>query len=169
MTREQQLYAARELLGLPHPVDADDVTEALRYIEFRNQAFRSTRKRYSKSMKRAANSYLLATGRAHRAGLLLPPSSWLLYYEHVATARGYLGQPGVRPKRAEGVKARFALEQACWLLRERNRPCRASRTSEWCKLAAILLGMPKITPGLLSQAREVQALFGLQKLRSGSK
>jgi hypothetical protein len=97
---EEQLRAARRLLDLPHPADRDDVSAALRYIEFRNQNFLATKRRYSKPMKRAANSFLQAAGRAHKAGLPLPPSSWLLYYGHVADAQGYLGQPGARPKRA---------------------------------------------------------------------
>jgi hypothetical protein len=161
MTREDQLRAARRLLGLPHPAEVDDVTKALRDIEFRSKNFLATKKRYSKPMKRAADSFAQGWVRAHKAGLPLPPSSWLLYYQEMAAAEGYLGKPGWKPKRAEGFKERFALEQALWLLSERNRPCVAGPKSEWCKLAAILLGMPKVSSGLVSQAQHVQAEVGL--------
>jgi hypothetical protein len=85
MTRDEQLCAARDFLGLPHPADDGDVSRALRIITFRDRNFRATKHRHSKPMKRAARSLLEAMGRAHNAGLPLPPSSWLLYYEHVAT------------------------------------------------------------------------------------
>jgi hypothetical protein len=68
--------------------------------------------------------------------------------------------PG-KPKRAEGFKPRLALQQAFWLLNDRNRPCTASLKSDWCTLAAILLGIPQVTPGLVSQARQLRAAFKL--------
>jgi hypothetical protein len=68
--------------------------------------------------------------------------------------------PG-KPKRAEGFKHRLALQQAFWLLNDRNRRCTASPASDWCKLAAILLGIPQVTPGLVSQARQLRAAFKL--------
>jgi hypothetical protein len=159
MTRDEQLRAAREFLGLPHPAEKDEVTAALHYIEFRDRNFQATRRRYSKPAKRAAGNLANAWVRAHENGLPLPPSSWLLFYEHTASAKGYLGQPGKQPGRGGGFKQRLALQQAFFLLSDRNRPCTVSLNGDWCKLAAILLGMPRPRPGLLSQARQLRTIL----------
>src|SRR5260370_38136001 len=104
MPRGDQLREARHFLGLPHPAaDHDDVSKALLDIEFRNQAFRATKQRHSKWMKRAARSLLQAMARAYKAGLPMPESSFLLYYHHVATT------PSGPPKRSDGFKKRLAL------------------------------------------------------------
>jgi hypothetical protein len=152
MTREDQLREARHFLGLSHPAADDDVSKALRYIEFRDQAFQATKQRHSKPMKRAARSLLRAMVRAQRAGLAIP--DYLLWYHHMATAS--LGPP----KRADGLKKRLALQGAFWLLNDRNRPCFANRNGDWCKLAAILYGDPKAD--MLSHCRELRALFRLE-------
>jgi hypothetical protein len=151
MTREDQLREARHFLGLPHRAADDDVSGALRYIEFRNQAFRATKQRHSKPMKRAARSLLQAIVRAHKAGLLMPESSFPLWCHYIATASSG------PPRRTDGIKKRLALQQAFWLLNDRNRPCAASRNGDWCKLAAILYGNPKAD--MLSQCRELRTLF----------
>lgn len=152
MTREEQLCAARRLLGLPHPADVDDVTKALRYIEILNNSFLNIKKRHSKQAKQAAGSLVLALQRAQSAGLPMPAEtpSLILLYHYLAITRS-------TPKRGEGFRQRLGLQQAHWLLGDRNRRCIAGPKSEWCKLAAILLGMPKATPGLVSQARELRA------------
>jgi hypothetical protein len=154
MTREGQLRRARHFLGLPHPAVDDDVSKVLRYIEFRDQAFRATKQRHSKPMKRAARSLLQALGRGHKAGLPVPASSYLLWYHHIATA------PSGPPKRADGFKKRLALQGAFWLLSDRNQPCLASRNGDWCKLAAILYGDPKAD--MLPQCRALRTLFRLE-------
>jgi hypothetical protein len=82
-------------------------------------------------------------------------------YQNLATAKS--GQP----KRAEGLKARLALQQAYWLLTERNRPCHASLNGDWCKLAAILLGHPKATAGLVSQARQLLTNWKSEESKPG--
>jgi hypothetical protein len=161
MTREQQLREARRFLGLPHPADKDEVTGALRYIEFRDRAFLATKKRHSKPAKPAARGLAKAILRAQRAGLPMP-AEWvsLFYlYQHVGITRS-------APKRAEGFKQRLALQQAYWLLSDRKRPCEASLNGEWCRLAAILLGYPKPTAGLLSQARRVHVEFEPKKTKN---
>jgi hypothetical protein len=189
MTREDQLREARHFLGLPHPADKDDVSNALQYIEFRNQAFRATKQRHSKPMKRKARSLLNALARAHKAGLPMPEdgpsypsdktsdlhltrksfvpnpsrsrviSSFLLWYHYIAAT------PSEKPRRADGFKQRLALQQAFWLLDDRDRPCVASGKGDWCKLAAILLGYPKPTAVLLSQARQLRVPFRLKKMK----
>jgi hypothetical protein len=160
MTREDQLRAARRFLALPHPAAADDdVSKALRYIELRNQAFRATKQRRSKRGKRAAGSLLQAMVRARKAGLPTPAEEFFLWYHDIATT------PSGIPKRADGFKQRLALQQAFWLLNDRSRPCIAGSKGEWCKLAAILLGYPKPTAGLLSQARQLRVQFKLEKMK----
>jgi len=166
MTRKEQLRRARRarrFLGLPHPADSDGVSFALRYIESREQTFQATKRRHSKPAKRAARTLVQALMRGRRAGLPMPAEwpSLVNVYQHIATAKS--GQP----KRAEGFKARLALQQAYWLLTDRNRPCYASRTSEWCKLAAILLGMPKAAPGLVSQARQLLTNWKSEESKPG--
>jgi hypothetical protein len=180
MTREDQLREARHFLGLPHPADKDDVSNALQYIEFRNQVFRATKQRHSKPMKRAARSLLHAMTRARKAGLPMPQdlrhaigatprdlrasvdvvrdtaTSFLLWYYYIATT------PSGAPTRADGFKQRLALQQAFWLLSDRDRPCVAGRKADWCKLAATLLGYPKPTAGLVSQARLLRSQFKRQ-------
>jgi hypothetical protein len=151
MTREQQLREARRLLSLPHPAADDDVTKALQYIEFRNHAFLATKRRLSKPIKRAAHSFSKAMARASKAGLAEPPSSWFLICRDVATATSG------PPKRADGVRKRFALHQAYHLLNDRNRPCLASRNGDWCRLAAILYGNPKAD--MLSQCRQIRKIM----------
>ena len=168
MTREERLRAARQFLALTHPADKDEVTAALCYIEFRDRNFRATRQRYSKAAKRAADNIANAMVRGYEAGLPVP-REWLLFYEHTANAKGYLGQLDLRPRRGEGFRLRLALHQAYWLLTDRGRRCAASRDSDWCKLAAILLGMPRVTAGLVSQARRVRAMFEREKMGSGTK
>jgi hypothetical protein len=159
MTHDEQLRAARHFLGLPHPAADDDVSKALRYIELRNQAFRATKQRHSKPMKRAARSLLQAMVRARKAGLPMPAEEFFLRYHYIATT------PSGKPKRADGFKQRLALQQAFWLLDDRNRPCVASGKGDWCKLAAILLGYPKPTAVLLSQARQLRVPFKLEKMK----
>jgi hypothetical protein len=159
LAREQQLRAARQFLGLPHPADNDEVTKALRYIESRDRTFLAIKKRYSKPAKRAARSLAYAILRGQSAGLPMPPEWVSLFYayQHIGTTRSG------PPKRADGFRQRLGLQQAFWLLSDRGRPCMASLEGEWCKLAAILLGYPKPTAGLLSQARRLRAQFKLEK------
>jgi hypothetical protein len=158
MTRGQQLRAARRFLGLSHPVENDEITAALRYIEFRDRIFRATKKRYSKKTKRAARSLALSLLRAKEAGVPMPADceSLIGLYQNPISS-------SARPKRTDGFKQRLALQQAFWLLSARNRPCMASRNGDWCKLAAILLGYRKPTASLLSQARQLRILFGLKR------
>jgi hypothetical protein len=161
MTREQRLLEARSFLGLPHPADWDEISEALDYIEFRDEVFRKTRQRYSKPAKRAAHSLAQAMLRARRVGLpvLSQWTSLILCYHDIAT-------PTRKPKRAEGFKQRLALQQAYWLLSDRGLPCEASQNGDWCKFAAILLGYPKPTAGLLSQARRLRVQFKSEKMKN---
>jgi hypothetical protein len=161
MTREDQLREARHFLGLPHPADKDDVSDALQYIEFRNQAFLVAKKRHSKPAKRVARSLAQAIWRGQRAGLPMPHQWALLFhlYQDIGTTRSG------PPKRTDGFKQRLALQQAFWLLSDRGRPCVAGSKGEWCKLAAILLGYPKPTAGLLSQARQLRVQFKLEKMK----
>jgi hypothetical protein len=175
MTRAQQLREARRFLGLPHSAADDDVSRALQYIDFRDQAFRATKQRHSKPMKRAARSFAQAWVRAQKAGLPMPPSSyWFLYAElagrtdiktELLYSRGDFNDPGAAllgtPKRADGFKKRLALQAAFRLLSDRDRPCRASRNGAWCKLAAILYGQPKAD--MLAQARQLRIPFGLSE------
>jgi hypothetical protein len=181
MTRDdEQLRAARFFLGLPHPADDDDVAKALHYIEFLNQLFLATKKRNAKPAKRAARSLAQAILRGQRAGLPMPrewASLFYLYRDMGTTrselrrlARGREDEVARRallfrepPKRADGYRQRLGLQQAFWLLSDRNRPCMASLNGDWCRLAAILLGYPKPTTGLLSQARQLRILFGLNR------
>jgi hypothetical protein len=148
--RDWQLHAARRLLGLPlDPAGADDeVSAALRYITLRKLAFRATKKRQTKAAKRAARSLADALVRGQRVGLPTP-RGWLHVYRRLATEKSEV------PKRAEGLPARLALQQAYWLLNDRNRPCHASHNGDWCKLAAILLGHSRATDGLVVQARRL--------------
>jgi hypothetical protein len=153
MTREDQLHEARHFLGLPHPANNDDVSKALRYIEFRNQAFLAAKKRHSKPAKRVARSLAQAIWRGQRAGLPMPQEWAPLFhlYQDIGTTRSGA------PKRADGFKKRLALQQAFWLLNDRSRPCVANRNGDWCKLAAILYGNPKAD--MLSQCRKLRPLF----------
>jgi hypothetical protein len=152
MTRERQLRRARHFLGLPHPAADDDVSKALRYIELRDKVFRATKSRHSKPTKRAARSLAHAILRGQRAGLPMPVewASLFLMYQHIGTTRSG------PPKRTDGFKKRLALQQAFWLLNDRNRPCVASRNGDWCKLAAILFGNPKAD--MLSHCRVLRAI-----------
>jgi hypothetical protein len=156
MTREDQLREARRFLGLPHPADDDDVSKALRYIEFRNQAFLAAKKRHSKPAKRVARSLAQAIWRGQRAGLPMPQEWASLFhlYQDIGTTRSGA------PKRADGFKKRLALQQAFWLLNDRNRPCVAGRNCDWCKLGAILYGNPRAE--MLSQCRELRTRFRLE-------
>jgi hypothetical protein len=152
MTRKDQLREARRFLGLPHPAADDEVSKALRYIEFQNQACQAVKKRHSKPAKRAARSLAQAIWRGQRAGLpMLPEWASLLHlYQDIGTTRS-------PPARTDGFKKRLAVQQAGWLLGDRNRPCVASRNGDWCKLAAILYGDPKAD--MLSQCRQLRTLF----------
>jgi hypothetical protein len=159
MTRIEQLREARRFLGLPHPADDDHVTKALQYIESRNQAFQATKKRHSKPAKRVAISLAQAISRGQRAGLPMPQEWASLFhlYQHIGATRSG------PPKRTDGFKQRLALQQAFWLLSDRGRPCVAGSKSEWCRLAAILLGYPKPTASLLSHCRQLRVQFKLEK------
>lgn len=161
MTRKQQLRVARRFLGLPHPAVDDDVSEAFRYIEFRNQAFLAAKKPHSKPAKRVARSLAQAIWRGQRAGLPMPQEWASLFhlYQDIGTTRSG------PPKRTDGFKQRLALQQAFWLLSDRGRPCVAGSKGEWCKLAAILLGYQKPTTSLLSQARRLRVQFELEKMK----
>jgi hypothetical protein len=154
MTREEQLCEARSLLGLPHPVDDDDdVTVALRLIEFRDRNFRATRRRYSQPAKRLARTLAPTMERALKVGLPVLPG-WagaVIAYRAIAVERGD------RPKRAEGFRSRLALQQAYFLLEDRGRPADLTLDGDWLKLTAILLGHSGPTPGLLSRARQLLA------------
>jgi hypothetical protein len=145
------------LLALPlDPAGDDEVSKALRYIELRKLAFRATKKRQTKAAKRAARSLADALVRGQRAGLPTP-RGWLQVYRRLESEKSGA------PKRAEGLPARLALQQAYWLLNDRNRPCHASLNGDWCKLAAILLGQPKATAGLVLQARQLLAHWAAKK------
>jgi hypothetical protein len=168
MTREgqEQLHRARRarhFLGLPHSADSDDVSFALRYIESRDQTFQATKRRHSKLAKRAARSLVQALMRGQCAGLPMP-AGWQslvnIYWDIATTKSG-------PPKRADGFRQQLALQQAYWLLTNHNRPCHASLNGDWCKLAAILLGHPKATAGLVSQARQLQTRWKLAESKPG--
>jgi hypothetical protein len=158
MTRKDQLREARRFLGLPHPAGDDEISKALRYIELRNQANLATKERHSKPAKRVAVSLAQAIWRAQRVGLPMPQEWASLFYLYRD-----IGATRSAPKRTDGLKKRLALQQAFWLLNDRKRPCVASRNGDWCKLAAILLGYPKPTASLLSQARQLRVQFKLEK------
>jgi hypothetical protein len=157
--RKWRLRAARRLLGLPlDPVGDDEVSEALRYIALRKLAFRQTKMRQTQPAKRAARDIADALVRGQRVGQLMP-AEW----RHLIEVYRYLASaiPGP-PKRAEGFPTRLALQAAYWLLTDRNRPCEASLSGDWCKLAAILLGQPKTTGGLVVQARRLLTQWGAE-------
>jgi hypothetical protein len=152
MTRIEQLREARRFLGLPHPAGDDEISKALRYIELRNQAHLATKERHSKPAKRVAVSLAQAIWRAQRAGLPMPQEWASLFYLYRD-----IGATRSAPKRTDGLKKRLALQQAFWLLNDRNRPCVASRNGDWCKLAAILYG--DLKADMLSHCRQLRTLF----------
>jgi hypothetical protein len=152
MGREQQLRAARRLLGMPlDPAGDDAVSEALRYIALRKLAFRQTKMRQTQPAKRAARNIADALASGQRAGTPMP-----MEWRHLVEVYRYLASAiSASPKRAEGFPTRLALQAAYWLLTDRNRPCEASLSGDWCKLAAILLGQSKATGSLVVQARRL--------------